>query len=290
MSAAPPTFERAAVASLSAPEAETLAAILSALREKTGTDFSEYRHPTVVRRVRNRMMSVGATTFAEYLERVRTSSAEADALLDRITIKVSRFYRNAAVFDRIRSEVLPARSVAAGMRPLRIWSAGCGRGEEAYTLAMLLEHGSIPGSVVASDIDRKALEAAETGIYPSESTRELPADLARQYLEPIGEGARRLRVTPGIRKRVSLRVDDLAASTPAAQARFDLVCCRNVLIYLSPPAQRRVLDRIAGTLAPGGYLVLGEAEWPSPDALAGLGVVCPRLRIFVSRPGKAVET
>src|SRR5690606_8067624 len=107
-----------------------LAAILRILFERTGTDFSTYRPCTVERRVRNRMIVAGADTFEQYLDKLRRDSAEAVRLLERITIKVSRFYRNRITFDWLRAEVIPGLAAAASGRPLGIWSAGCGFGEE----------------------------------------------------------------------------------------------------------------------------------------------------------------
>lgn len=261
-----------------------LAAILSVLRDKTGVDFSCYRRPTITRRVRNRMVSVGASTLPAYLEMIHASDEEAAALLDRITIKVSRFYRNAAIFDRIRGQVLPSLAGRAGAGPLSAWSAGCGRGEEAYTLALLMEDAGMAGEVLATDIDRSALAAAAEGVYPEAALQELPIALRERYLERVPGKAPRWRVAERVRGRVSFAVADVAEAPRSSPPRFDLVCCRNVLIYLDRGAQQRALARVVASVVPEGYVVLGEAEWPPPDAMLELGVICPRQRIFQARP------
>lgn len=256
-----------------------LDAILQLVRARTGFDFTHYRKPTVARRVRNRMARVGARTLDAYLDMLLASPAEAGSLLAALTIKVSRFYRNAAAFDLVRDTVLPTLASQARGRSLRLWSAGCGRGEEPYTLAMLLEALAIPGTVVATDIDESALQHAAQAEYGEEALHELPRALRERFLEP-GARAGDWRVREEVRRRVSFRRQDLAARATKHAVRFDLVCCRNVLIYLERPAQQAMLARLAAALAQGGFLLLGEAEWPSGDAMRGLEVIANRARLF----------
>ncbi len=255
-----------------------LDSILTLVRTRTGLDFSGYRRPTMQRRVRNRMVSVGAGGFAAYLGVLQGSRAETSALVDRLTIKVSRFYRNAPAFDLLRRAVLP--SLAKGARgPLRLWSAGCGRGEEPYTLAMLLEESGIPGSVLATDIDEGALAHGVRGVYAEAALEELPAELRARFLEDVPGREGHWRVAQAVRARASWRQDNLAHEG-IEKERFDLISCRNVLIYLDRPTQERVFSRIAGSLLSGGHLLLGEAEWPSPALLEKLASVAPRSRLF----------
>jgi chemotaxis methyl-accepting protein methylase len=252
--------------------------MLAVVRSRTGVDFASYREPTLYRRILNRMAALGIARHDEYLQLLEGSEAEAGRLLERITIKVSRFYRHGPTFDLLRGQVMP-RLAALG-RPVRAWSAGCGRGEEAYTLAMLLDEASIEGSVEATDIDPRALEWALGGVYAAEAAAELPAALRERYLD-CASGRRKpaLRVRARLRERVRFSLGDLAAPQ-AARAPFDLVCCRNVLIYWLPEMQARLLAAVRAALAPGGYLCLGEAEWPSPEAAAGLEPLTPNGRVF----------
>lgn len=264
-----------------------LDAILDLVRAVTGFDFAHYRRATMSRRVRNRMARIGVKTLPGYLEILRGSRAEAMQLLACLTIKVSRFYRNAAAFDLVRDTVLPTLASAAGRRPLRLWSAGCGRGEEAYTLAMLLESLQIPGEVQASDIDQGALDQAFEAIYGDEALHELPQALRDRFLE-AGPGPRTWKVRDDVRRRVTFRHQNLAAPAGRHTMRFDLICCRNLLIYLDRPAQEAMLARLAAALAPEGFLLLGEAEWPSNDAMRALQVVANRSRLFRALAAEAV--
>ena len=267
---------------LTAAERTAVAGILALVRQRTGLDLCPYRPATILRRIRNRMISVGAATLAEYFDVLQADAGETVPLVDRLTIKVSRFYRNRETFDTLRSDVLPSLAAMRAGAPLRIWCAGCGFGEEAYTLAMLLAEGGWPGTVDATDIDAAALARALEGVYPAPAFEELPRDLADRYLVPVGsEPPPAWRVTDEIRARVRFSRHDLVAGEQAAHAgSFELVSCRNVLIYLQRAGQEQALGVLRRALAPGGVLCLGEAEWPSPAAAEGLGVVSRRARIF----------
>jgi chemotaxis methyl-accepting protein methylase len=275
---------------LDAAELAWLARILGALRDWRGVDFDGYRTSTVLRRVRNRMISARARSMAEYLDRLVRDPREADALLERLTIKVSRFFRDAASFEALR-RALPAVCAARGAGGLRVWSAGCGQGEEAYSLAMLLAEEGAHASrhVVATDIDPAALAAAARGSYSVEALAEVPAALRERYFvrDPA---AGTCRVVPEIRARVELRAHDLAGSAAAPDGRrFDVVCCRNVLIYFGPPLQLHVERLLVRSLAPGGLLWLGEAEWPLPEIAAQLEVVDRKARLFRARGGRETD-
>jgi chemotaxis protein methyltransferase CheR len=261
-----------------------VSSILSLLRERTGADFSRYRVATVHRRILNRMISVGAASLESYLDMLRSSEDEAAHLLNRISIKVSRFYRNRASYDLLRGRALQELAARAGYRELRIWSAGCGCGEEPYTLAMLLDEAGLPGTVQATDIDPMALEAAEGGVYGAEAAAELPLELRARYLMPVASGQRRLlAVKPELRARVRFtRLDLLSGALPGDDG-FHVVACRNVLIYLQENVRDGVYGTLRRALLPGGYLFLGEAEWPN-EALAGsLEAVGRGVRMFRAR-------
>lgn len=257
-----------------------IAAILGTLHERTGCDFSYYRPATVYRRIRNRMISLGVERLDDYLRLLRSSDDEALRLLERVTIKVSRFYRNGATFELLRREIIPA--FARSGRPVRLWSAGCGFGEEAYSLAMLLEAADVTGYVEASDIDPAALAAAAIAVYPPEALAELPAEFIARYLEPVCVGQRAAyRVRDILRRRVRFSRHDLTAGVaPPGGERFDLVCCRNVFIYLQRNVQQQALRGVCDALVPGGFLCLGEAEWPAPPVAALLQSLGRKTHVF----------
>lgn len=246
--------------------------ILELVRERCGVDLAAYRAQTLERRVRNRMLALGLADVADYERVLDSADGEAARLLERITIKVSRFYRNAATFDLVARRLLPE---LARTGPVSAWSAGCGRGEEAWTLAMLLEAGAIDGTVLATDLDGEALATARAGLYPASALAELPAPLRDRYLAPEG---RHFRVIPRLHERVRFEKFDHSHGAPPGP--FQLVACRNLLIYWSRDVQRDILARIVAATAPGGFVVLGESEWPVGEAAAWLAEVPEARRVF----------
>lgn len=249
--------------------------ILDLVHARCGTAFHGYRRATVVRRIRNRMIAAGVPTLGAYAALLRADRREAARLLERLTLKVSRLWRNPAAVSAVAG-ALSGRSAA------RAWSAGCARGEEAYTLGMLLADasGGRPWSVLGTDVDAEALAEARRGRYGAEALADVPEEVARRHLEPPGLDGRRA-VRPAVRAGVAFEVHDLVgAEVPPSAEGYDLVACRNVLIYLEAPARRRVEELLAAALAPAGLLWLGEAEWPSPALAARLTVLDRRARLF----------
>jgi chemotaxis methyl-accepting protein methylase len=242
-------------------------------------DFSAYRAATVERRIRSRMMSLRLSSFPRYLELLRTCDSEPQRLIERVAIKVSRFYRHAPTFDCLRHEVLPELATRRGGAPLGIWSVGTGAGEEAYTLAMLLDEAGMHGHIEASDIDPSAGEAARTGIYPAAALAELPRELTGRYLEPVACAHQiRYRVSDALRRRITFSHHDL--TRPGDARSYDLVVCRNVLIYLQPAMQARALGHLRAAMKADALLCLGEAECPTPEHTASLTPVSRRTRIY----------
>jgi chemotaxis methyl-accepting protein methylase len=254
--------------------------ILQVLRERTGTDFASYRLPTVARRTVNRMISVGAATYADYLQFLRQREGEAARLLEHVTIKVSRFYRHAPTFDTLRREVLPELARQADGRPIRVWSIGCGCGEEPYTLAMLFADAGLSCTIEATDIDPAALQRAAHGYYTDAAFFELPKDLRERYIVR-SDGF--FEVSPQLREQVRFsRHDVLASQPPPGDGQFDLVCFRNLLIYLGQEVQDLALHAVRRAVRPGGYLCLGEAECPSPAIATTLLPLASDPRIFTT--------
>ena len=259
---------------------ETLPVVLQLVRDRTGVDFSQYRLATMQRRVQNHMVSVGTAAPAEYLAFLQSSEDATQALLERLTIKVSSFYRNPVTFDEMRASVIPELAVFRKSQ-LRVWSAGCSRGEEPYTIAMLLDAAGLEGVVIATDIDAKALDVARTAIYEQQSVATLPADLAERYLEPaMTNGRPAFRVVDAVRARVHFHRHDLTKDPVPAPGEFDLIACRNVLIYLQRDLHHAVLHTLRASVTAGGFLCLGEAEWPTTDIMASLSPFARKTRLF----------
>ena len=259
--------------------------ILSVLKQQRGIDFSGYRPGMVGRRIALRMQAAGLSRVEDYCAHLRDNPGELERLLDCLTIKVSRFFRNPLVFEYLARHVLPRiiQDKSRGKdRSLRVWSAGCSLGEEAYSLAILLtehlgkEDLSESPVIFGTDIDASALQEAEKGIYAAESLKEVKLGLIKRYFTPVGEqrlqtvqGSEdaRFRISPEIRELVFFSVYDILAPETWAPPEsvfggFDLICCRNVLIYFEAEQQQRVFDKLYQALIPGGFLVLGESEAP----------------------------
>jgi chemotaxis methyl-accepting protein methylase len=253
--------------------------ILSIVRARRGIDFAGYRRGTLERRLANRLLAVREPDGERYLDRLRESEEEVDKLIEALTIKVSRFYRNADVFDALRSTFLPELTARFAPDRLRVWSAGCGRGEEAYTLAMLLDDAG--GGVDATDIDETALAAARAGRYAGDAFAELPPALFRFVRTASDESP--WSVVPEVQLRVRFERHDLsAAEGPPDGRRYHLVCCRNVLIYFDASLQSRANRVLIDSVVPGGLLCLGEAEWLSEYG-AQLEPVDRKLKVFRRR-------
>ncbi len=265
--------------------------ILDLVQRRRGLDFRTYRPAMIERRIASRMLSAHTVSHAKYLQLLQDDPDEVDRLIACLTIKVSRFFRNAAVFNLLRDIVLPDRVRRLSGRPLRLWSAGCGNGEEAYSLAIMLQEtgGACRDSIIyATDIDPAALRAASAAHYPEAALAEVPAALISRYFYPLpapNKPSQRARPQYGVRDALGPRLafmhHDLATADASPDgARFDLICCRNVLIYFQRQYQEHIQRLLRDSLAPGGYLCLGEAESLVPAVEAAFEVVDRKARLF----------
>ena len=262
-------------------EPRELDAFLDFVRDRTGLDFSAYKQATIMRRLKRRMTAVGAATVRDYQRYVARHADELQRLVTSFLIKVTRFYRDAEFFDHLRDTLLPRLLAEARERgELRIWSAGCATGEEAYTLAMLItdlqagDPDPLPVRIFATDVAVDAVEFARRGLYSEAALAGLPPDFIARHFQRI-DGL--YEVQRDVRGRVVFGEHDLGRRAPFP--RIDLVLCRNVLIYFTPDLQRRCLQLFAFSLRSGGYLALGKAESvsPLPEIFA---VEQPRLKVF----------
>lgn len=234
------------------------------LRRKRGLNLFGYKERYARRRLAVRLRARKCRTLENYLALLSREPEEWDQLSAALSINVSSFYRNPETFELIRTRLMPEliqwRKRQSEPR-LRLWSAGCAEGEEAYSLAIMLRE-YFPGalatmsvSILGTDIDEDSLARAAAGVYPESRLAELPPALAEKYFTRRGQEWVLRRRLKGL---VRFHRHDLLADP--APADLDLVVCRNVLIYLSREEQERILDRFAEGLRPGGYLVLGKTE------------------------------
>lgn len=225
----------------------------------------------VCRRIDRRIAELGLDGAGAYRRALESDPQEWARLEPLCRVTISRFYRDRGVFDRLGAEVLPALAAAArerGRLPLRIWSAGCGAGEEPYTVAIFVRE-TVAGveprevEILGTDLDRTQIERARLGVYPASSLRELPEAWRRRWFRHRGEDAFRLRAE--IRRAVRFRLSDLRGQRQPA-GPFHLILCRNLAFtYYEEGAQLRILERLLERLAPGGALVIGSHETLPPE-------------------------
>lgn len=258
-----------------------LRVFLEQLRERSGIDFGSYKTATLLRRLQRRMVAVGASSLTTYMQHLQRYPDEYNRLINSFLIKVTEFFRDPELFDYIRERVLP-ELIQEGRAngSLRIWSAGCATGEEAYSLAILLsemlgdEMAELNVRIFATDLDADAIAFARRGIYPATALTHLPVDLIERYFLPF-DGA--YEIKKNIRALVVFGQHDLGQRAPFP--RIDMTLCRNVLIYFTTELQRRALQLFAFGLRDGGILVLGKAESVTPLA-EFFTLDEPRLKIY----------
>ncbi|WP_342377177.1 chemotaxis protein CheR [Myxococcus stipitatus] len=243
----------------------------------------------VCKRMARRLAALGLTSVSAYRARLESDPEEWAVLDSLCRVTVSRFYRDARVFDVLGEALLP--SLLESSPVLRVWSAGCASGEEPYTVSILFRLGLLPRSpearleLVATEVDAGLLERALRGCYPRGTLRELPpAWVARAFPGPGDEPC----LAPEYREGLVFRREDLRVGMP--EGPFQLVLCRNVAFtYFAPPLQREVLAGLVSRLAPGGLLVIGEGE-SLPEGGVVLERVAGPLPIFrvpgLSAPAK----
>ena len=240
-----------------------LAAVVRQLARSGGGGFEWYKDSCLLRRIEVRMRARGVGSMAGYAALLSEDQPEVERLLHTLSVRVTGFFRNPDTWSRLLDLLASDRLGTAGT--MAAWSMACATGEEAWSLAMLLlEHarqsGGVPPAeairVVASDVDPQALEVAVAGRYPPQTVASVRLILPHSY-GTVRNGS--FEVDPGLRARVTFQREDLTAVTPPT-AWCDLVCCRNVLIFLGHEGQRRLLAAACTALRPGGLLVLGRTE------------------------------
>ena len=255
---------RAGEASDAKSAESSLAGIVELLRSKTAHDFSLYKPGTLQRRTERRMAMTGiaADDMARYLDVLRHDPAELDLLASDLLINVTSFFRDARVFDFLAEKTIPEMVAKHPPdTPLRIWIAGCSTGEETYSLAMLFREEIVgTGShlklqIFASDVDPDAVAAAREGLYAETIKADVSAERLAKFFSQEGHN---FRISPDLRALVVFTVQDVLADPPFS--RLDLISCRNLLIYLRPEAQAKVIALFHFALRDRGVLLLGASE------------------------------
>ena len=252
-----------------APQERAFEALTDKISRERGVSCGSYKDKCLKRRIAVRMRARGVHTYEDYGAILDGDAHEYQELLDALTINVTKFFRNAETWYALG----PYLGALARSRPsLRVWSAGCASGEEPYTIAVLLAEAGAQGLIDATDVDRLSLERTRQAKYPDAAFTEMPANLRRRYfrdgqpLEPV-------------RELVRVLAHDLMREPPP-HPPYDLIVCRNVVIYFERQAQERLFQVFVDALAPGGVLLLGKVETLFGPARERLTLVDPRERIY----------
>jgi chemotaxis protein methyltransferase CheR len=240
------------------------------LREICGLDLSQYKRPQMERRLRSFFAQRGITCLSDCLGELRRDRSELNALLDRVTINVSQLWRHPEQWNVLEDSVLPQ---LRGRDRLRAWSAGCSYGAEAFTLAAVCRRvlRSTPVTILGTDIDARMVARAGEAVFSDADARDMPPDELQRGFERVPTG---WQARPELRAMTRFVRADLLGTT-VHRAAFDLIMCRNTVIYFSSPVREEVHARLAASLRSGGYLLVGATERVSEPAELGLEPAFP---------------
>ncbi len=247
------------------PDESYLPEVLKLVEKSCQYDFTNYKTPTILRRIGRRMSQLGYRRFSEYLEFLRTSSEECKLLGKEFLIGVTKFFRDKAAFDLVRNDVLTdiIQSKKDG-DVLKVWVAACSTGEEAYTIAIIIDdllhslQRQLEVKIFATDIDLDAIEFASKGSYPVQSVSEMDDQMVQRYFVQQNGS---VTMVPTLRKQIVFARHNILKDPPFI--KNDLVTCRNMLIYMNNILQRKVFGTLSFALNTGGYLFLGPSEVPA---------------------------
>lgn len=225
------------------------------IKKKTGIDLSLYKEAQMKRRLTSLYEKRGFRNFLDYYSAIHNDNQLLDEFLDRMTINVSEFYRNAQRWEVLEDKIFPM--LLAKNKKLKIWSAACSTGEEPYSLAMVLsKHVPLRDiSILATDLDAGVLERAKVGLYQERSLKEVPKNILGKYF--VNEG-QHYQVKDEIKNTVQFKQQNLLGDPYGLE--FDLIVCRNVMIYFTEEAKDQIYSAFSKALRPGGVLFVGSTE------------------------------
>jgi chemotaxis protein methyltransferase CheR len=225
-----------------------------------GIKLSAHKRNMVYNRLLRRLRACRLGSFADYLRLVQADgSSEREAFVNALTTNLTAFFREPHHFELLATRA-QARAKAHGGR-LRVWSNACSTGEEPWSIAMVLREAGCAGDILATDIDTEVLHTAQAGVYRADRVEALtPERLKRHFLRGTGVNDGLVSVRPELRTLVRFAQLNLQSPAWPVQERFDVVFCRNVVIYFDREFQKQLLARMAGLLVPGGMLVVGHSE------------------------------
>ena len=263
-------------------------AILKVIKDLADLDLSPYKRSSVERSVNRRMRACGLQTLSEYVSLLQWDSRELHTLISDVTVEFSVFFRDEKLFEILRCSLLSEIirwNKTSGERPIRVWCAGCGTGEEAYSVAILLFE-ALKGNVgrkkialFATDVDFSSLAKSRAGVYSPDSIKNIASSTRERYFSFDGS----YRIKDFIKNLICFGKHNLLSDPPISH--IDLLLCRNVLIYLEKEGQSAVLNRLRYAVRPGGYLVLGKSESLWPPVSDSFDVVNRAFKIFRRKDG-----
>lgn len=268
-------------------EATELEELLIYLKQFQQVDLTNYKRPSLLRRIRVRMLQVGVDCYQDYFDYLQRQPDEVTHLLNTIFINVTCFFRDRPVWDYLENQAIP--QILANKpsdEPIRVWSAACASGEETYSLAMLLaealglEQFQKRVRIYGTDVDRDALLQARRGYYSSRAVELISPNLLERYFERRTDG---YRWRNDLSHPIVFHHHNLIQTAPLP--KIDLLVCRNILMYLTPEAQIRALVRFHFSLRKNGFLMLGQAEdLITPDQKSLFTLIDRQLRVFTKVP------
>jgi len=220
--------------------------------KETGIVLSEKKYSLLVARLSKRMRIKGISSVSEYMDRISADPYEFNEFIDVVTTNHTFFFRENKHCEYILRTLDKTK-------PLKIWSAASSSGEEAYSIAVQLLANGFPFSIFASDVSDSMLDLGRKAVYPGDRVKQVPPSMLRTYFQKGQDQWKNyVRIKPEVRQRVSFAKFNLLSDTP--QDTFDIIFCRNVMIYFDTQTRQRVIDRLCRALKPGGYFFVGLSE------------------------------
>ena len=247
-------------------KSDDFVALCELVRTLCGVDLSQYKRAQMERRVRTWTQRRGTPDLSEYGKRLRADSEELDAFLDRVTINVSHLWRHEDQFEALRRSILPE---LAPKGRVKIWSAGSSYGAEAYTIAAVCRD-TVPNvrvEIQGTDLDKRMVARARTGVFTPEDARTAPPKMLEKHFVKRPEGG--WVAKPELQRMVRFETGDLLRM-PIPAERYDVVFCRNTVIYFTEEVRDALHERLVKALAPGGYLIVGTSERVADPRALGL--------------------
>jgi chemotaxis protein methyltransferase CheR len=226
---------------------------IASIKKMTGIDLALYKEAQMKRRLTSLRLKRGYTTFASYFDAISKDKELFYEFLDRMTINVSEFFRNPGRWEVLENKIMPRLAKQSGR--IKCWSAACSTGEEPYTLSLILLRNRYEASLLATDIDEGALSKAKQGVYTDRSLQDCPKDLVAKYFT---KDTLSYRISEEVKNRVTFKKHNLLAESFDSQ--FDLIICRNVMIYFTEEAKHELYQKFSRALKPGGVLFVGSTE------------------------------